>query len=67
MRLIPTQGTNTYRRSAFEIHGYAAAHPGASSHGCICIEPDPRARVAASRDRLLCVVSGLARATHEGA
>jgi hypothetical protein len=67
MHLVPQPGTNDYGRSAFEIHGDSKDHPGAASHGCIILPPKVRAQVADSRDRLLCVVSGLARATHEGA
>jgi type VI secretion system (T6SS) effector TldE1-like protein len=59
MHLIPQAGTNTYGRSAFEMHGDSADHPGAASHGCIIVPPVPRKSVADSRDRILTVVSGL--------
>lgn len=58
MRLIPvTPGVNVFGRSGFELHGDARSHPGFASHGCICIGPEPRARVAESHDRLLVVMS----------
>lgn len=43
--LLPRNGTNTYGRSGFLMHGDEIAHPGFASHGCI-IQPHPT-RVAA--------------------
>ena len=57
--LIPLLGTQTFGRSAFEIHGENAAHPGDSSHGCIVAPPDVRQEIADSGDCLLLVIPEL--------
>ena len=58
MPLIPLPGTQTYGRSAFEIHGDSKEHPGAASHGCIILPRPAREIVSDSPDRLLVVRSG---------
>jgi hypothetical protein len=67
MHLLPQPRTNTFERTAFELHGDSKDHPGAASHGCIILPREQRLEVADSHDRLLSVVSGLAKVTHEAA
>lgn len=54
MNLDPAQGTNTFGRSLFRIHGDNAASD--ASHGCIVVGPAIRRAIAASKDRILEVV-----------
>lgn len=59
MDLTPMPGTETYGRSALEIHGDSIEHPGKASDGCIAIKREARNRVAAAvaaGDDLLTVV-----------
>lgn len=59
MDLTPMSGTDTHGRSAFEIHGDSAEHPGAASHGCIVMNRMTRLQIAktvAAGDDLLTVV-----------
>ncbi len=58
MSLTPKQGTNTFGRSGFLMHGDLVAAPGKelASHGCIIMGPLTRRAVAASSDRELLVV-----------
>jgi len=45
MRVTPMPGTNTFGRSAFEIHGDSRTKPGTASAGCIAIGKDARAKI----------------------
>ena len=56
MRLEPTQGTDTFGRSGFLMHGDNANQDHSASHGCIIMEHDVRLLVAVNSDRLLQVV-----------
>lgn len=56
MRLTPNEGTDTYGRSDFEMHGDSKEHPGQASHGCIIMPFAIRARVWLSNDHVLEVV-----------
>lgn len=56
MHLSPFAGTDTFTRGGFLIHGDAAEHPGAMSHGCIILPRWCRELIAASRDRIVEVV-----------
>jgi hypothetical protein len=61
MRLMPRPGTDTFGRSGFLIHGDLKSAPGKhlASLGCIVLDHDLRARIAAavaSGDRLLQVI-----------
>lgn len=53
MPLTPYDGTDTFDRSGFYIHGNSSAHPEGASHGCIVMGPDIREQVAESGDPLL--------------
>jgi hypothetical protein len=55
MRLTPCEGTNTYGRSDFEIHGdlVHAAGQHLASHGCIILPRSVRDRMADETDRTL--------------
>ena len=37
--LIPMEGTVTFNRTAFLIHGDSVSHPGKASKGCIIVSP----------------------------
>ena len=54
--LIPQDGTETYGRSGFLIHGDSPAHAGSASHGCIVIDRHTREAIAGSHDLVLEVV-----------
>jgi hypothetical protein len=54
MNLDPLEGTNTFGRSLFRIHGDNSQHD--ASHGCIVIGPALRKAVAASKDKILEVI-----------
>ncbi len=56
MPLIPREGTVTYGRGGFFIHGASAVHPGESSHGCVILPRSVRMQIAASEDKTLQVV-----------
>lgn len=47
MRLDPLEGTNTFGRSGFLIHGDSRSNPGAGSHGCIVTALQARKVIAA--------------------
>lgn len=56
MNLDPLEGTETYGRSLFRMHGENAAHPGESSDGCPVHDHGARGLVAESLDRVLEVI-----------
>lgn len=56
MRLTPKQGTETFGRSGFLIHGDSLRAPGTASHGCIILPRKIREQVASSGDTDLEVV-----------
>ncbi len=47
--LTPEDGTVTYGRDGFLIHGDSYGHPGQASHGCIVINRHVREAIAASQ------------------
>ncbi len=53
MRLTPEQGTFTFGRSGFMMHGDSVLHPGEASDGCIIQNLGVRHRVWESGDRVL--------------
>lgn len=57
MYLHPAQGTNTFGRSAFLIHGDSAAHPGEASRGCVIVPRNIRESIWLSGDHTLEVVA----------
>lgn len=56
MRLTPINGTNTFGRDGFLIHGESMAHPGEASNGCLIEGPDTRQKIWNSNDHILVVV-----------
>lgn len=50
LRLTPCEGTETYSRSGFLIHGDSCNHPGSASHGCIVIARVVRLEIEQSGD-----------------
>lgn len=56
MRLLPEEGTNTFGRSGFLIHGDSIIHPGMASLGCIILPRTIREAVWHSEDRDLIVI-----------
>jgi hypothetical protein len=56
MRVIPCEGTETFGRDGFLIHGDSIAAPGTASHGCIILTRPVREAIAASGDADLEVV-----------
>jgi hypothetical protein len=57
LRLEPVNGTNTFGRSGFLLHGDSNEHPGCASHGCIIMQRAAREKVWTSGDRALSVVA----------
>lgn len=57
LRLSPAEGTNTYGRSAFLIHGDSIEHPGQASHGCIILPRLAREQIWESGDHQIKVVA----------
>lgn len=55
LRLVPEEGTETYGRSGFLIHGDSTMHPGAASMGCIVMPREVRQAIWASGDFALTV------------
>ena len=55
MRLTPLEGTNTFGRDGFLIHGDTASMDHTASHGCIIMPHPVRVTVATSNDRTLTV------------
>jgi hypothetical protein len=58
--LNPDPGNEMFGRSAFLIHGDSVVEPGTASRGCIIMSLAVRKQVAASGDRVLQVISGVA-------
>lgn len=57
LRLQPSNGTNTFGRSAFLMHGDSIPDPGCASHGCIIMPRTIREQVWLSGDTSLEVVA----------
>ncbi|HTS35999.1 MAG TPA: tlde1 domain-containing protein [Candidatus Solibacter sp.] len=57
LRLEPVNGTNTFGRDGFLMHGDNKDFPGTASKGCIIMGPSTRPRVWASGDHDLNVVA----------
>lgn len=55
MNLDPCEGTNTFGRSLFRIHGDNARHD--ASHGCVILGPAIRHAIADGEDTKLRVVA----------
>jgi len=53
MNLDPIEGTNTFGRSLFRMHGNNKTND--ASHGCIIAGPDARKVVSKSSDKILIV------------
>lgn len=58
MRLRPKDGTNTFGRDGFMVHGDSIKRPGDASHGCIVMARWAREALWASGDRTLRVSGG---------
>ncbi len=56
IRLSPAEGTNTWGRDGFLIHGDSLARPGKASHGCIIIGRVQREQMWGTKDHILEVV-----------
>ncbi len=56
LRLSPN-GHGAHERSAFEIHGDSADHPGRASHGCIIMPKGVREAIVKSGVSMLYVVA----------
>jgi len=56
MPLTPCDGTETFGRSGFLLHGDSILHPGSASHGCIIMPRSVRLEVASSGDMDLEVI-----------
>ncbi len=57
LRLSPKDGTETYGRDGFLIHGDSIQHAGTASHGCIIVDRHVREEIAATNDRELEVMA----------
>jgi hypothetical protein len=55
MVLSPAEGTETFGRPGFLIHGDSIEHPGEASHGCIILDHATRQAIVNSEDRELTV------------
>ena len=55
--LYPTNGTETFGRSGFLIHGDSQEHPGQASKGCIIADRVTRTRIYQSGNPQLTVTS----------
>ncbi len=55
MNLDPVEGTNTFGRSLFRIHGDNARHD--ASHGCVILGPAIRQQISDSPDKILVVTT----------
>ena len=58
--LAPDPGNEMFGRSAFLMHGDSVVDPGTASRGCIIMSRAVRRQVAASGDKVLQVISGVA-------
>lgn len=56
MHLTPLEGTTTYGRYGFLLHGDSITHPGEASEGCIIQSRTTRNTVSSSGDKLLKVI-----------
>ncbi len=56
MRLLPINGTHTFGRDGFMIHGDSIAHPGQASNGCVIERMSIRSQIWGSGDHILRVV-----------
>jgi hypothetical protein len=56
MALTPADGTDTFGRDGFLIHGDSVKNPGTASHGCIIMPRAVRDRISQSGDTTLQVV-----------
>lgn len=56
MHLNPEEGTETFGRSGFFIHGDNSKHNHTASHGCIVLDPQLRELISKSTDRVLEVI-----------
>jgi len=50
LRLMPSNGTNTFGRAGFLMHGDSSEHPGCASKGCIIMPRTVREKVWTSGD-----------------
>jgi Protein of unknown function (DUF2778) len=57
LRLTPAEGTNTFGRSGFLVHGDSLVHPGQASEGCIILPRAAREQIWNSNDRDLRVIA----------
>lgn len=57
LHLTPANGTNTFGRSGFLIHGDSAQHPGEASRGCVIAPLTIRQSIWLSGDHVLEVVA----------
>jgi hypothetical protein len=57
--LLPTTGTNTFKRTAFMIHGESWTHPGYSSHGCIIVSHDARVAILDGKYKYIDVITSI--------
>lgn len=57
LRLTPLDGTDTFGRSGFLIHGDSRARPGTASIGCIILDRATREAIARSGDAEIEVVA----------
>ncbi len=58
--LTPDPANEMFGRTAFLMHGDSVIEPGTASRGCIVMSRAVRTEVAASGDKLLQVISGVA-------
>ena len=57
LHLAPCEGTNTFGRDGFLIHGDSLAFPGTASQGCIIFPRHVRESIWSSGDRSLRVIA----------
>lgn len=57
LRLVPHDGTETFERTGFLLHGDSLRRPGTASLGCIIVPRKVREQVWESGDRALLVVA----------
>lgn len=65
LRLNPADGTETFGRNGFLMHGDSKEHPGCASHGCIILPRTVREQVWNSGDRELEVRAEIPAAASE--